>query len=189
MGNCQSSMNHQTPITNGLKSNTPLTLVTICNYSLYQEAGDSKSNTEGNSQVTAEKQSLDTNKNDENEKNKNNDSLKDFRTRFEKFWSAYPKKKSKGDAEKAFLSIKPSEQLLAEMLTSLERAKTSFDWAKEKGKFIPYPATWIRAKGWLDEYTQSGGDTNGADKGSAGPDTKTSKYPTLRVIDGTESFS
>jgi len=72
---------------------------------------------------------------------------------FQKFWKAYPKKKSKGDAEKAFKAIKPDEQLLATMIATIERAKTSEQWQKDNGQFIPYPATWLRAKGWEDECT------------------------------------
>lgn len=76
---------------------------------------------------------------------------------FARFWSAYPKKKSKGQAEKAFSKIKPSEQLLDAMVAAVERAKTSEDWRKDGGRFIPYPATWLNAKGWEDEDTSSPG--------------------------------
>lgn len=69
---------------------------------------------------------------------------------FEKFWQAYPKKKSKGDAEKAFKAISPDEQLVETMISTIEQAKTSADWMKEQGKYIPYPSTWLRAKGWMD---------------------------------------
>jgi len=73
--------------------------------------------------------------------------------KFESFWIAYPKKKSKGDAEKAWRVIKPSIELLSKILTSIEQAKKSEDWNKDSGKYIPYPATWLRAKGWDDDYT------------------------------------
>jgi hypothetical protein len=33
----------------------------------------------------------------------------------------------------------------------VEQAKQSEDWIKENGKYIPHPATWLNAKGWLDE--------------------------------------
>ncbi len=67
------------------------------------------------------------------------------------FWEAYPRKKSKGQAEKVFAKINPDEQLLATMLATIERAKKSDDWLKEGGQYIPYPATWLNAKGWEDE--------------------------------------
>jgi hypothetical protein len=74
---------------------------------------------------------------------------------FDQFWKVYPKRKSKGQAEKAFLKINPDEQLLTKILESVEQAKKSAEWVKEKGKYIPHPATWLNAKGWLDEDTEA----------------------------------
>lgn len=71
--------------------------------------------------------------------------------RFAQFWDAYPKKKSKGDAEKAFNKISPDEQLLNAMLTAIEAQKKSADWQREAGQYIPYPASWLNAKGWEDQ--------------------------------------
>lgn len=76
---------------------------------------------------------------------------------FEVFWKAYPKKKSKGDAERAFKKVNPGEQLLTTMLATIERAKKSVDWQKDDGQYIPHPATWLNAKGWEDEYLEKGG--------------------------------
>lgn len=71
---------------------------------------------------------------------------------FELFWLKYPKKKSKGQAEKAWLKIRPSPSLVQVMLQKINEAILSFDWQKESGKYIPYPATWLNANGWEDEY-------------------------------------
>lgn len=71
---------------------------------------------------------------------------------FDRFWIQYPKKRSKGDAEKAWNALKPDEQLQDRIHDALERAKTSADWRKDGGQYIPYPATWLRAKGWEDEH-------------------------------------
>lgn len=77
---------------------------------------------------------------------------------FDTFWSAYPKKKSRGDAEKAWKKLNPNEQLLATILAKIEQAKTSEQWTKDGGQFIPYPASWLNKKGWEDEdAAQSGG--------------------------------
>lgn len=73
---------------------------------------------------------------------------------FNKFWGAYPKKRNKGQAEKAFEKAAPDEQLLAVILTTIEQAKKSAQWLEANGKFIPYPATWLNAKGWEDEYEE-----------------------------------
>lgn len=83
---------------------------------------------------------------------------------FEEFWQAYPRKKSKGQAEKAWKKINPKGQLVGVMLSRIKQAKTSEDWQKEKGKYIPYPATWLNAKGWEDE-TQQGRSNLLSDKG------------------------
>lgn len=80
---------------------------------------------------------------------------KRFAQPFDLFWKAYPKRKSRGQAEKAFMKINPDEQLLAVIVEAVGRAKTWDDWKKDDGKFIPYPATWLNAKGWLDEAPAS----------------------------------
>lgn len=71
---------------------------------------------------------------------------------FKKFWDVYPRKKSKGQAEKAWLKIQPDEQLQDRILKAVESAKTSVEW--QDAAYIPYPATWLRAKGWEDEVRQ-----------------------------------
>ena len=73
---------------------------------------------------------------------------------FEIFWKSYPKRKNKGQAEKSFKKVAPDEQLMERILTSIERAKKSEQWLKENGQFIPYPATWLSAKGWEDEEVE-----------------------------------
>jgi phage replication O-like protein O len=72
-----------------------------------------------------------------------------LRERFEIFWAAYPKRKSKATAEKAFAKLNPSEQLFKDLVAGLERAKTSGQWTNPQ--FIPHAATWLNAAGWLDE--------------------------------------
>jgi hypothetical protein len=72
---------------------------------------------------------------------------------FARFWAAYPKKRSKGQAEKAWTKLQPDEQLVEVILTAIERAKKSEEWRKENGRYIPYPASWLNAKRWEDEYT------------------------------------
>ena len=80
---------------------------------------------------------------------------------FASFWQAYPKRMNKGQAEKAWLQLNPDEQLTVKILQAVERAKTTEKWQKDGGQFIPYPATWLRAKGWEDDHKEA---WNGADK-------------------------
>jgi hypothetical protein len=89
--------------------------------------------------------------------------------RFEDFWKSYPKKKSRGDAEKAWVKINPSEPLIEHILSAVQRATTSIDWTKDNGQYIPHPASWLNRKGWEDEYTTGGFNGNGTNgRGSAG---------------------
>ena len=70
---------------------------------------------------------------------------------FDVFWASYPKKKSKGQALSAWKKLKPDSSLQALILKAVEAQKRSPDWQKDKGKYIPYPATWLNAMAWEDE--------------------------------------
>lgn len=72
--------------------------------------------------------------------------------RFDRFWAAYPKRRSKQYACNVFLKLNPDEQLMACILAAIEQAKTSEQWQKERGKYVPHPASWLNAKGWKDEH-------------------------------------
>ena len=50
---------------------------------------------------------------------------------FDQFWEVYPKKRSKGQAEKAWKALKPDSSLLETILFSVRKQKTSKDWKKE----------------------------------------------------------
>lgn len=69
---------------------------------------------------------------------------------FYRFWAEYPKKRSKGDAFNAWRVTAPRRPELQVLLKALAVLKSSEDWTKEGGKFIPYPGTWLRAWGWDD---------------------------------------
>jgi hypothetical protein len=74
-------------------------------------------------------------------------------TGFGRFWDVYPKKRKRGDAEKAWKAAHINGHL-GEILAAIEKQKRSKDWTKEGGQFIPYPASWIRARGWEDEIEE-----------------------------------
>lgn len=84
-------------------------------------------------------------KNNKKEKDNFNQSL------FDKFWNAYPKKVSKGNAEKWFIKNQPSEELVDLMVSKIELLKTTNQWLSKNGQYIPYPTSWLNAKGWEDE--------------------------------------
>lgn len=71
--------------------------------------------------------------------------------RFERFWSAYPKKTGKDAARKCFEKRKPEELLLTKMLDALTHQSASREWQKDGGQYIPNPATWLNQGRWQDE--------------------------------------
>ena len=74
-------------------------------------------------------------------------------TDFERFWSAYPKKRNKETARKAFKKLKGVS--IETLLEAIEKQRRSQDWLKDGGQFIPYPATWLNAGGWENEETET----------------------------------
>lgn len=72
---------------------------------------------------------------------------------FDTFWERYPRKLAKQSAEKAWRKLKPSGDLLIDLMSALEKQKASPGWLKDSGQFIPYPATWLNDRRWEDEPT------------------------------------
>jgi hypothetical protein len=66
------------------------------------------------------------------------------------FWSSYPKKIGKKDAEKSWIKSKDKPPLET-ILKAIENQKKSEQWNKDGGQFIPNPATWINQGRWDDE--------------------------------------
>lgn len=85
--------------------------------------------------------------------------------RFARFWAGYPKKISRGDAEKAWKGIRPEpdDPLTDAICAAVARAKTSLQWRKDGGQFIPHPANWLRAKGWEDVHAVEPGHRTWSD--------------------------
>lgn len=72
-----------------------------------------------------------------------------LQNRFDRFYKVYPRKKSRASAEKAFVKLNPDEQQVEAMIAGVLRAMKSEQWRDPQ--FIPHPATWLNAAGWLDE--------------------------------------
>lgn len=80
---------------------------------------------------------------------------------FEKFWKEYPNKKAKKVALKCWMKIRPTEILFDRIMAALARQKKSEQWVKDKGKFIPHPATWLNQERWEDEGVAANLDAGG----------------------------
>jgi hypothetical protein len=70
---------------------------------------------------------------------------------FDLFWAAYPKKKAKEDARRAWDKRRPDAALLQVILRSLQQQCQSSEWLNESGRYIPFPATWLNRGQWTDE--------------------------------------
>jgi len=95
---------------------------------------------------------------------------------FNIFWEAYPRKQAKVDAERAFKSLNPSEDLLAVVIADISSRKQSEAWQKDGGKYIPLPASYLRGKRWEDETKKEA--PNGKDR----------RYPEEKLYTDPDSY-
>lgn len=65
---------------------------------------------------------------------------------FLRFWEAYPNKKDKPAAWKAWTKLAPDDALAAQILAGLERYKAQ----KEDWRNWKHPGPWLNARGWED---------------------------------------
>lgn len=78
-------------------------------------------------------------------------------TEFEQFWSEYPRKIAKQNALKSWNKIAPTPELAQKIIFSVSVQKTTPQWKKDGGQFIPHPATWLNQGRWEDEVTADTG--------------------------------
>lgn len=69
---------------------------------------------------------------------------------FDLFWKAFPRKVGKASASKAWRKLNLDAES-NKILAAIRRCKDSEQWRKERGQFIPHPATWLNRGGWDDE--------------------------------------
>jgi hypothetical protein len=70
-------------------------------------------------------------------------------TTFAEFYQAFPRKKARGDAEKAWQQAIKKGHAPDEIMAGLMRNLA--DLQRRDAQFIPYPATWLRAESFFDE--------------------------------------
>lgn len=72
---------------------------------------------------------------------------------FDRFWSAYARKLSKGAARKAFEVARKAGKLppIDDLLAKLAALQSSHQWSRDGRQYQPYPATWLNREGWHDE--------------------------------------
>ena len=70
-----------------------------------------------------------------------------YNDQFEMFWKSYPKKTAKESAKKAWIKIKPNDELIAKITKAVKDQKLS----EREQQFIPHASTWLNNKRWEDE--------------------------------------
>lgn len=133
------------------------TIIKLVKWHVYQ-AKESQGNTPDNTDPTQTQHRLNTDLTREQEvkklrseefKKKPKPLLPEADASFETFWKAYPKKVGKGAAMKAWKKTK--DVPLPDILLAIEAQKSSDQWTRDGGQFIPYPATWLNQGRWADE--------------------------------------
>lgn len=76
-----------------------------------------------------------------------------IKDKFERFWKAYPRKQKKSKAEAWFMTHNPSDELMEQIMSSLEKFKKTDEWKKANGQYIPHPTSWLNGRRWEDELT------------------------------------
>lgn len=79
---------------------------------------------------------------------------------FESFWSAYPRKTAKDAALKAYARAAPDEALQAVILSAINRHKSSDQWQRDSGQFVPHASTWLNGRRWADEVASTAPETD-----------------------------
>ena len=75
---------------------------------------------------------------------------------FERFWSVWPKKISKGQAEKTWKKLKPDAELTEKIIAGVNRAIKN-DRRFREMEYTPHASTWLNDRGWEDSvYTSTG---------------------------------
>lgn len=132
-------------------------LIKIVKYDIYQGSGTTDSTTD----VSTDGQQTDNkryqNKNDKKEK-------KEYSDDFLIFYDAYPNKKDKDAAWKAWRKRNGSRPEISILLSAIE---AQVEWRnKANGSFRPHwknPATWINSGSWMDVLDNNDGGSNDED--------------------------
>lgn len=69
---------------------------------------------------------------------------------FEQWYSLYPRKQSRGAAERAFKKARKGTDLPT-LIAGLKASIAQWNAERRTRDKIPYPATWLNGKSWLDE--------------------------------------
>lgn len=70
---------------------------------------------------------------------------------FEAFWQSYPRHADRPGAEKVWRSLAPDAGLQRQIVEALQWQSLQPRWHEEGGRFVPFPAKWLRGRRWEDQ--------------------------------------
>jgi len=133
---------------------TPQTLITICNYEVYQNAASYKETQTDTQKGT---QWARNGHKEEKGKNETKASAPDLEVAFSAWYAIYPKKKARDKARKAFFKLIASGAIAAHALMAKTAAYAAYrkTLPNAEARFIPYPASWLNSGEYADEIPQA----------------------------------
>lgn len=116
------------------------TMITICNYDIYQGFSNTEGQAEG--QTKGERGATTNNKKNKEEEKENINTVFSFQD----FWEIYPNKKTKAEAAKKYEKISEQDRLVIK-----QTIQGFIDTPPFKGYNFPMASTYINQKRWLDD--------------------------------------
>lgn len=99
----------------------------------------------------------DIDKREDKEIDKKQEKKQKLEQMFEVFWGLYPKKINKRQCFTAFCNIKGLEKEFESIIKALKEDRSSEQWQRDNGKFIPYPLTWLHQERWKSIFEAPNG--------------------------------
>jgi hypothetical protein len=127
-----------------IKTTNKFSVISIVNWDIYQQTETTNDN-QNDKLPTSYRQATD---NKQEHKNKR---IKEYTPEFLQFYDAYPRHMGKEPAWKAWQKLNGTRPDLSALIAKIDEMKKAEDWTKDKGKYIPHPATWLNQKRWEDE--------------------------------------
>ena len=129
-----------------IKRTNKFSIISINNWDVYQSHKDEEGQQKG--QQGASKGPARGHKQEEREEREEK-KKKEYTVEFEKFWSKYPNKKcGKSTAFNAWKKQNGSRPPAEDLISILENHKSSEQWQRDGGQYIPMATTWLNQKRW-----------------------------------------